>query len=101
MYFNAQRARKPDLRTTYQGRPSTYLLSHNGGRVRPLSYIASIVSRLGFCSSQKPGQIEKHSCNSLSDTLRCGNILRQFAVISALKKGLSFTTFGKKECFKR
>ena len=36
----------------------------------------------------------------ISDTPRCGNISRQFVVISALKKGLSFTTFGKKECFK-
>jgi 23S rRNA-/tRNA-specific pseudouridylate synthase len=34
------------------------------------------------------------------DTPRCGNISQQFVVISALKKGLSFTTFGKKECFK-
>ena len=58
-------------------------------------------SALGFCSSQKPGQIEKYSCNSLSDTPRCGNISRQFVVISALKKGLSFATFGKKEGFKR
>jgi len=30
-----------------------------------------------------------------------GNISRQFVVISALKKGLWFTTFGKQECFKR
>ena len=26
------------------------------------------------CSLQKPGQIETHSFNSLSDTPRCGNI---------------------------
>jgi 23S rRNA-/tRNA-specific pseudouridylate synthase len=32
---------------------------------------------------------------------RCGNISRQFVAISPLKKGLSFTTFGKKECFKK
>jgi 23S rRNA-/tRNA-specific pseudouridylate synthase len=52
-------------------------------RQGPLSYIALIVTRLGFCSSQKPGQIEKHSCNSLFDTPRYGNISRQFVVISA------------------
>jgi hypothetical protein len=39
-----------------------------------LSYIASIVSRLGFCCLQKPGQIGKHLFNSLSDTRRCENI---------------------------
>jgi transposase len=33
MYFNAQRARKPGLRTTQQGRPPTYPLSQNAGRV--------------------------------------------------------------------
>jgi hypothetical protein len=33
MYFNAQRVRKPGLRTTNHGRASTYPVSHNGGRV--------------------------------------------------------------------
>lgn len=65
-----------------------------------MSYIASIVSRLGFCSLQKPGQIEKHSFNNLSDTPRCGSISPLFAVISARRRGHSFITFGKKECFK-
>ncbi len=50
---------------------------------RPLSCIASIVTHPAFCSSQKPGQIEKRSYNSLSCTHRCANISRRFADISA------------------
>jgi hypothetical protein len=34
MYFNAQKARKPDLRTTSHGWVSTYPLSQKVGRVK-------------------------------------------------------------------
>jgi hypothetical protein len=44
MYFNAQRARIPGLRTTSHGGVSTYLLSQNVGRVKRQLFPEPVVS---------------------------------------------------------
>ena len=53
MYFNAQRSRKPGLRTTALGWASTYPLSQKAGRVTMKSVSNFSVSLLG-CTPDGP-----------------------------------------------
>lgn len=73
------------------------LLSEELNSKRQRAFVVHRIDRLtsGILLFAKPGQTEKQSFNSLSDTPRCGNISQQFAVISPWKKGHSFITFGK------